>query len=138
MIRLRRLFWSCAALGVLAGVVWTPDAAAQQSVNVYVGGFVPRGFASRDSNDVLVNDLDNGDFSLLFRVGDFKGATIGGEYLVGLGEFFDAGLGVGIYRRTAPSVYANFVQPGGAEIEQRLRLRIAPITATFRYLPLGH
>src|SRR5437868_6247580 len=40
MIRLRRLFWSCAALGVLAGVVWTPDAAAQQSVNVYVGGGV--------------------------------------------------------------------------------------------------
>ena len=31
-----------------------------------VGGFVPRGFGSRDNNDVLVNDLDNGDFSLLY------------------------------------------------------------------------
>src|SRR5438552_9659740 len=95
MTRLRRLFWSCAALGVLVGFLWTPDLAAQQSVSVYVGGFVPRGFDSRDNNDVLVNNLDNGDFSLLFRVRDFRGATIGAEYLVGLGEFFDAGLGAG-------------------------------------------
>ena len=66
------------------------------------------------------------------------GATAGGEYLVGLGDFFDAGLGIGIYSRTSPAIYRDFTHPGGAEIEQDLKLRVVPITATIRFLPLGH
>jgi hypothetical protein len=134
MRRIHRVVWCVGFLAVLGGFVVTPDAAAQQSVNVFVGGFLPRGADSRDIDDVLVNDLD----SYIFRIRDFRGATVGAEYLVGLGDFFDAGLGIGYYSRTAPSVSRDFVQPDGSEIEQRFRLRIAPISATFRYLPLGH
>src|SRR6185436_14805207 len=35
-------------------------------------------------------------------------------------------------------IYADFTHPGGAEIEQDLKLRVVPITATFRWLPIGH
>jgi hypothetical protein len=69
---------------------------------------------------------------------DFTGATAGAEYLVGLGDLFDAGLGVGIYSRTATAVDQFLVHPNGADIVSQLGLRIVPITATFRYLPLGH
>ena len=86
------------------------------------------------SNDVLVRNLD----FLAFKIGDFTGGTFGGEYLVGLGHWFDAGLGVGVYQRTVPSVYRSQVNANGSEIEQDLKLRIVPFTATVRFLPLGH
>lgn len=129
----RRLLISCIAVGLFAGFIDTPTASAQQSVNFFVGAFVPRGFNARDRNDVLLRN----DF-LVFDMKDFRGATAGAEYLVGLGDFFDAGLGIGIYSRTVPTIYADFTHPGGAEIEQDLKLRVVPITATFRYLPIGH
>jgi hypothetical protein len=75
---------------------------------------------------------------LLFDMKDFRGATAGGEYLVQLGDFFDAGLGVGIYSRTSPAIFDRITHPNGDEIEQDLKLRVIPITATFRFLPLGH
>jgi outer membrane protein W len=131
---LRRLTLSISIMALVIGVFATPSASAQQTVNFFVGGFIPRGFQSRGIDDVLVQDSD----FLLFNIRDFRGATAGAEYLVGLNDFFDAGLSVGIYSRTAPAIDADFTGPGGREVESELRLRIAPITATFRYLPLGH
>ena len=37
-----------------------------------------------------------------------------------------------------PSVYRDFVNANGSEIEQDLKLRVVPFTATVRFLPLGH
>jgi hypothetical protein len=125
---------------VLAGIFLAPATTyAQQSVSFYAGGFVPRGEDGRArtdgfSDDVLVNNLD----FLAFNVKDFKGGTVGAEYLVGLGDWLEAGLGVGYYGRTVPSVYADLVNINGSEIEQDLRLRIVPFSATVRFLPLGH
>ncbi len=121
------------ALCVLTGLLAPATSFAQQSLNVYVGGFVPKGEDARDRQDVLRNNLD----FLAFDIKDFNGGTAGAEYLVGLNEFVDAGLGVGIYKRTVPSVYANLVNRNGAEIEQDLKLRTVPFTATVRFLPLG-
>jgi hypothetical protein len=106
---------------------------AQQSLNLYVGGFSPRGEDARDRDDVLLNNLD----FLSFNIKDFRGATVGADYLVGLGEWLDAGLGVGIYRRNVLTVYTDFENANGTEIEQDLKLRIVPFTATVRLLPLG-
>ena len=121
-------------LVALVSAVAPATSSAQQSVNFYLGGFVPRGEDARDRNDVLRNNLD----FLSFNIKDFNGATAGGEYLVGLGDWLDAGLGVGIYKRTVPSVYSNLVNDNGSEIEQDLKLRVVPFTATVRFLPLGH
>ena len=130
----RGLLVSCMAIGLFSGFIDTPTASAQQSVNFFVGAFVPRGFHARDTDDVL---FQNTGF-LDFRIGDFNGVTAGGEYLVGLGDFFDAGLGIGIYSQSTRTADLDFQHPNGALIEQDLKLRIIPITATFRYLPIGH
>jgi hypothetical protein len=109
-------------------------ASAQQTLNFSIGGFVPRGVDGRDSDDVLVNNQD----FLAFDVKDFNGATFGTEWLANLGDKFEAGLGVGYYARTVPTVYLDFVNADGSEIEQDLKLRVVPFTATVRFLPLGH
>jgi len=123
-------------LGLLAlvSVVAPTTSYAQQSLNLSIGGFVPRGEDARDPDDVLLNNLD----LFAFNIKDFNGATAGAEYLVGLGDWLDAGLGVGIYKRTVPSVYLDQVNANGSEIEQDLKLRVVPFTATIRFLPLGH
>jgi hypothetical protein len=129
------------ALGflVLSVVLLAPSTSfAQQSLNFSFGGFVPTGEHSRSDDDVLVNNLCCLENPLAFNVGDFRGGTIGAEYLVGLGEFFDAGLGVGYYKRSVPSVYLDFINDNGREIQQNLRLRVVPFNATIRFLPLGH
>ena len=112
-------------------------AAAQQSFSLHLGGFVPRGEDTRVDDDVLFRNLFNGDDSLQFDVSDFNGATVGAEWLFALSDVVEAGLGAGYYRRTVPSFYADLVDETGADIEQDLRLRIVPLTATVRFVPLS-
>lgn len=131
---MRRLLVSLSAWALVTGFVTTPAASAQQSFNLYVGRFAPRTIDARTEGDVLAR---NADF-LDFNVKDFSGATVGGEWLVGMGDFVEAGLGVGFYTRTVPSVYRDFVNSNGTEIDQDLKLRVVPFTATVRFLPLGH
>ncbi|MBS1817824.1 MAG: outer membrane beta-barrel protein [Acidobacteria bacterium] len=129
---MRRLSLATAVFA-LAGLLLPASSYAQQSLNFYVGGFVPKAEQNRDRQDVLWNNLD----FLSFRTRDFNGPTAGAEYVVGLNEFLDAGLGVGVYSQRVPSVYASLVNSNGSEIEQDLKLRMVPFTATVRFLPLG-
>jgi len=121
------------AIAALAAAPVT--ASAQQSLNISIGGFSPRAEDARDRNDVLVNDRD----FLAFNVSDLSGFTIGGEYLIALGDSFDAGLGIGFYQRSTPAVdrFSEF-QNTGDPIVADLKLRVVPMSATFRFLPLGH
>jgi len=135
---MRRLRPALGLLVLTVGLLAPSTSFAQQAVNFSFGAFVPTGFDSRSDNDVLVNNLCCLENPLFFRIGDFTTGTIGGEYTVGLGEFFDAGLGVGYYKSTAPSLYLNLVNVDGSEIRQRLRLRVVPFSATIRFLPFGH
>ena len=125
---------SLSAIVLVTGFVATPVASAQQSLNLYVGGFAPRSEDARIGDDVLVQNRD----FLSFNINDFNGGTVGGEWLVALGDKFDAGLGLGFYQRTVPTVYTNFVNNDGSEIQADLKLRIVPFTATVRFLPFGH
>jgi outer membrane protein W len=131
---MRRLMTAAFVTLVVLGFVGTPVASAQQQVSFSVGGFSPRSEDARASGDVLVNNLNY----LAFRIGDFSGPLFGAEYLAGLGDNFDAGIGVGFYQRTVPTVYNDFVNANGTEIEQDLKLRVIPFTATVRWLPMGH
>lgn len=106
---------------------------AQQSLNLHVGGFVPHAEDTRTDGDVLLGNLDY----LAFDVKDFNAATVGGEWLFGVSDFIDAGLGLGIYSKSVPSVYAALTHSNGTEIEQDLKLRVIPFTATVRFLPTG-
>lgn len=122
-------------LVVLCGslVSFARPASAQQTFNVSLGFFTPKGEDARVTGDVL---NANRNF-LTFDVKDFNGATIGGEWLVPIGRYIEAGAGIGFTRRTVPTVYSRLVNANGSEIEQDLRLRTVPMALTFRVLPLG-
>jgi hypothetical protein len=127
-------------IAVLAALAAPAAAFAQQSVNFFIGGFTPRSLDARGGDDVLFQDsaiLATFDRSSGINVGDFNGVTVGGEWLVGLGDYFEGGLGIGYYSKTVPTSYAAFTDQSGNEIQQDLRLRIVPFSATVRVLPFG-
>ncbi|HMD33786.1 MAG TPA: hypothetical protein VKH42_02405 [Vicinamibacterales bacterium] len=111
-------------------------------MNLQIGGFVPAGsqpnggpvINGRADGDVLAADID----FLDFRMSDFSGFTVNGEWLFAVTPNIEAGLGIGYYSHSVPSVYADAVNENGTEIEQELKLRIAPFSATVRWLPIGN
>jgi len=108
---------------------------AKSTVNFNVGYFWMKSLDGRVDDDVLVNNLLNA-HPLLFEIDDFNSATVGAEYLLALGSRFEAGVGVGYTQRTVPTIYEDLVRPGGAEIEQELKLRQVPVSFTGRVLLL--
>lgn len=137
---MRRLLLSLSAVALVSGLVAAPNAAAQQSLNFYIGGFTPRPLDARGASDVLVG---NSAFLSTFNrvngidIGQFNNVTVGGEWLFGLGRNFEGGLGLGFYQRSARTSYTDLVNANGSEIVQTLKLRIVPFTATVRFLPFG-
>jgi opacity protein-like surface antigen len=142
------LMVGCGA-AVMAAVL-APEPASAQIVRVGTGGdtrqaigfnlgyFSVKGEDGRVDNDgfgddVWFNDLD----SLLFDIKDFNGATFGAEWLFAVTENLEVGAGIDYYQRTVPSIYRSLVDIDGTEIEQDLKLRQVPISATVRFLPLG-
>lgn len=109
-------------------------ALADQWFGLNIGYFATRGESGRVGGDVIAANRT----FLTFNPSDLRNATVGGEWLVDLGRHLEAGLGMGYYSSTAPSVYTNYVNTDGSEIRQQLRLRIVPVTATVRYLPFGN
>lgn len=131
---LRKAFVTSLLAAVMAlSSAATAQAQITQSVNLGLGWFMVRGEDSRGDNDVLVEDLQ----SLAFEIKDFNGPLVNGEWLIGFGDRIEVGFGVGFYQKTVPSVYADFVDSDGSEIEQDLKLRIVPVTATVKFLPIG-
>ena len=87
------------------------------------------------SDDVLVNNLD---FSSPLTSRTSMAGTAGAEYLIGPGEWFEGRLASGSTRGHRLWCTLGFNQnANGSEIEQNLKLRVVPLTATFRFLPLG-
>jgi len=110
-----------------------PARAQQQTFNVTIGAFSPFGEDVRAADDVL---LANWSF-LAFEMKDFRGPTIGAEWLVPVNDFLEVGAGASFSRRTVPSVYLDYVDQDGFEIEQDTRLRLVPIAFTARLVPFG-
>jgi hypothetical protein len=123
-----------------AAVMYVQPAHAQQTVNFTFGYFAPPGLDSRISDDGRPTSDDvlvaNSSF-LAFDIDEFGGASVGGEWLFPIGNFFEAGAGVSYTGQSVPSVYLDFVDPDGTEIDQDLELRMVPIALTVRVLPFG-
>ena len=128
----RRTMSTTLALAIAIGLLATP-AAAQQSLNIQLGSFMPRGEDTRINNDVLLTDLSY----LWFDLRDLKGATVSADWSVLLGNYFEVGAGAGVYERTIPAVWADSTWDDGSDIQSNLKLRIVPLTAMVKVLPLG-
>lgn len=141
----RILLRAAGTLGLTALVIGLTPAAAdaqitrvtsndyRHAVGVTFGWFGAKGYDSRAAGDVLLANLDY----LAFDLDEFNTGTIGGEWLVGIGDYLEAGVGVGWQQATVPSVYRDLVNENGFEIVQEMKLRVVPVTATARFLPLG-
>ncbi|HET7217264.1 MAG TPA: outer membrane beta-barrel protein [Vicinamibacterales bacterium] len=129
-------FVAAMAASASAQIVQVTRSDARHAVGFNLGYFAVKGEDSRVDDDVLVANLSSSD-PLLFEIDDFNGFTLGGEWLYGVSEYIETGVGIGYYQRTVTSIYADKVNANGSEIVQDLKLRIAPITATVRFLPIG-
>jgi hypothetical protein len=130
-------------VGAFTLVAQSASAQIVQSLNVNFGAFLPRGFDSRVAGDVLVADLTTGQ-PLTFDIGEFKGWTLSGEWNVAFNDRFEVSGGVGYYNQKVNSLYRDLVNGhfteetfDDTEIEQRLHLRMMPITFVARFLPVG-
>lgn len=129
-MRLVTLGWMAAAAIVVSAAA---PADAQPAINLSFGGFAVTSEDARADGDVLFANREILDFT----VADFNTGSIGLEWLLPVGEYFEIGAGAGFTNRRVPTVYDAFVNRNGSEIEQDLRLRIVPLTATLRVLPFG-
>ena len=126
---------NCVAMAIVcsATLLHPQPALAQHTVNLSVGYFTVRGQDARVAGDVL---NANRNF-LTFDIDDFNGGSIGGEWLLPVGRYIEAGAGVSFTRRTVDSFYTRLVNQDRSNIAQALRLRMVPAAFTFRVLPLG-
>ena len=122
------------AAAAVAAVLLSPHAAhAQQSLALNIGHFGVRGADARVADDVLLENLNVFSFDLT----ELDNVTVGGEWLISLGDHLEAGVGLGFLRGTAPSTYTDFVNDDGTEILQDFHLQTVPLTATLRLFPFG-
>jgi opacity protein-like surface antigen len=144
-MNLRRVLQCGSAAALLAVATVVPAQAqitrvtdsSRQAIGFNIGYFNAKGLDSRVDEDVLLANLSQGQLSLAFDIDDFDGATFGGEWLIGLNDYLEAGVGVDFYQKTVPSVYAQKVRDDGREIAQELKLRVVPLTGSIRFLPIG-
>lgn len=122
------LVLACAALAASAR-----PALAQQTLNFSWGFFMMRGEGGRVETDILL--IEHND--LVFDVTDFNGTTLGGEWLIPIGNLFEVGAGVSLSRKTVPTVHVRAVNSDGSQIPRDLGLRQLPVAFTVRVLPLG-
>ena len=124
---------STVAFFLVFSTLYVDTAAAQQTINFSVGAFSPNGQDARVDGDVLVANRQD----FLFDFSDFRSASLGFEWLAPIGDYIEAGAGIAFARRTVPTIYDDFVRPDGTEIDQEIKLRTLPFTASVRILPLG-
>jgi hypothetical protein len=121
---------------VAAVALGAPGSVAAQADQVFTiqgGWFLVEGEDARSDGDVLYQNLS----VFAFEIDDFNGGTIGAEWALGLGNFFEAGVGASYYQRSVDSVYWDLIDEDGTEIVQEMKLRMAPIAVTARVFPLG-
>jgi hypothetical protein len=124
-----------AGLGLILLVVGAAPADAG-GVDLRVGGLFPRlrdcGVSERAVEYTLFKDVCD-----LYVVGkgDFDGVYGGIEYNQVVLDYVELGIHYDYYSRTVDTHYRDYTRPGDVEIFQSLRLRVAPLGLTVRFLP---
>jgi hypothetical protein len=128
---------------VVAGLlVSTPRPAQAQIdslVGFHIGGFIPKGYDGRDTDDVLRDNVSflTYDCSKDDPLRCFNGFTFSGEYLLGLGDWIEAGVSVGYYQKSVPAFYTEFTNDDGTDIFNETDVRNIPVAVTVRAFPIG-
>lgn len=128
----RTLIASLVAVAVV-GAATPARAQITHAASFNAGYFALHAEDARPAGDVLVENLNY----FVFLPKDFNGATAGADWLIGVGDFIDLGVGVSYFKRTVPSVYREYINVDGFEIPQDFKLRIVPLSFTLRFLPVS-
>jgi opacity protein-like surface antigen len=136
----RRIFPGIAAMLVVlapaaaqAQITRVTGSDTRQAITIHLGAFFPTSLDSRTEGDTIFENRG----SLLFDFDEFTGFSAGAEWTYGVTDYIEAGADISIYRNTVPSIYRSWFNDDGSEIAQDLKLRLIPITASVRFLPLG-
>jgi outer membrane protein with beta-barrel domain len=110
-------------VGLLAAL---PASASAASLQLRIGGFLPRADSNLfdDDNELYTVDKE-----------DWRGVTGGAEFTFEPSDHVEFGLHLDGYSRTVDTNYRNYTRPSGQEILQSLRLTLVPLGATVRLLP---
>jgi opacity protein-like surface antigen len=131
----RRAILSLTALLALLAASASPAFAS--GFDARIGGFFPRG---RDcgipSNQRAEYTLFQDVCTLYFaQPSDFDGVYGGVEFNQVLTSYVEVGVSYDYYSRTTDTSYRDYERPGGGDIFQSLRLRVAPLGLTVRLMP---
>jgi len=116
-----------ATVVVIVGLLAAAPATAQAaSLQLRIGGFIPRADSNlfRDDSELYTVDKE-----------DWRGVTGGAEFTFEPSDHVEFGLHLDGYSRTVDTNYRNYTRPSGSEILQSLRLTLVPLGATLRLLP---
>jgi opacity protein-like surface antigen len=129
---------------VVAGLLVCAPRAVQAQDSLFgfhIGGFIPRGFDGRDINDDVLRA--NTEFLDYFTCDNsdpircFNGFTFSGEYLLGLGDYLEAGVSVGYYKQKEAARYIDFTDVDNTEIINDTTFENIPVAVTLRAFPIG-
>lgn len=111
---------------VIVGLLAVPATASAASLQLRIGGFMPRADSNlfRDDTELYTVDKD-----------DWQGVTGGAEFTFEPSDHVEFGVHLDGYSRTVDTNYRDYTRPGGGEILQSLRLTVVPLGATLRLLP---
>jgi len=110
-------------VGLLAAV---PATASAASLQLRIGGFLPRAESNLFRDDSELYTVDKG---------DWHGLTGGAEFSFEPSDHVEFGLHLDGYGRTVDTNYRKYTRPSGREILQSLRLNLVPLGATLRLFP---
>ena len=123
---------TCIAALTCAALTLSPHPAlAQQTLNLSWGYSMMR--TGRVATDILL--IEHHDLAFEFR--DFNVPALGVEWLVPIGNRYEAGVGASLSRDTVPTVHVGVFNSDGSPIPRELRLSQMPLALTARVLPLG-
>ncbi|HEX9186490.1 MAG TPA: hypothetical protein VGB87_05450 [Vicinamibacteria bacterium] len=105
-------------------------------LDLRMGGFFPRmrdcGVAAENPEYTLFRDVCD---LYLIGKGDFDGVYGGVEYNQVVLDYVELGVHYDYYSNTEDTSYRDYTRPDDSEIRQSLRLRVAPLGVTVRFLP---
>lgn len=120
-------------LALLAGALAIPGAAnAQQVIGVSVGSFSAASADSRSSSDVI---KANREFQT-FDIGDFNNVVVGGEWMLAVSEYLEAGAGLEFYQKSVAGTPPVTEPAPGTALALDMTVRTISVPVTARFFPL--
>ena len=120
-------------LVLLLGALAIPGlAGAQQIIGVSVGSFSAASEGSRSPSDVITA---NTDFQT-FDIGDFNNVVVGGEWMLTVGEYLEAGAGLEFYQKTVSGMQPVTVPAPNVALALGMTVRTISVPVTTRFFPL--